>query len=430
MSSVSRSLHSDELAYLTAHELAARIRRRDLSPVDVVDAFIRRIEARNPSLNALVYLDFDGARTRAKEAERALVAGESWAPLHGIPSALKDLFDFKPGWPASLGGIRALKHHVVNGYCVFCERMEKRGGPCSSARPTALSWDSGAPATTTCLVPRATRSILPRTRAAHPEEAPRRSPMDCYPLQKARMPAARYEIPSAWCGVYGYKASFGRVPFLVRPNAFGVADSPFLFEGPITRTVEDAAIALNVLAGPDPRDPFSLIEPPVDFTAATRRSIRGLKIAYSPDLDVFPVDGKVAATVRRAVQAFEEAGAHVEEVKLGIVRSQRELSDVWSRLYMLLNLQAIENMKRDGIDLFGKHRDDFPPEYMDWVEKTNRVSGSISSATRLSGRRSTMPSRTSLKDSICWSRRPSRARRSTTPATATRLGRSRSMVSR
>src|SRR6476660_251906 len=119
---------SDELAYVPAHELAARIRRRDLSPVEVVEAFVGRIEARNPSLNALVYLGFDSARTRAREAEDALMAGKELGPLHGVPSALKDLFDFKPGWPASLGGIRALKHHVVNGYCVFCERMEKRGG--------------------------------------------------------------------------------------------------------------------------------------------------------------------------------------------------------------------------------------------------------------------------------------------------------------
>ncbi len=123
------------------------------------------------------------------------------------------------------------------------------------------------------------------------------------------------------------------------------------------------------------RDPFSLTEPVADFTAATRRSIRGLRIAYSPNLDVFPVDRKVADTVSRALRAFEEAGAHVEEVKLGVQRSQKELSDVWSRLYMLLNLQAIENMKRDGIDLFGKHREDFPPEYLGWVETTRRMSG-------------------------------------------------------
>jgi len=119
---------SDELAYVSAHELAARIRRRELSPVEVVEAFIRRIEARNPSLNAFVYLGFDSARAEAKKAERAVMAGEVLGPLHGVPSALKDLFDFKPGWPASLGGIRALKHHVVNSYCAFCERMEARGG--------------------------------------------------------------------------------------------------------------------------------------------------------------------------------------------------------------------------------------------------------------------------------------------------------------
>src|ERR1700758_467852 len=105
---------SDELAYVPAHELAVRIRRRDLSPVEIVDAFIRRIEARNPSLNAFVFLDFDGARKRAKEAERAVMAGELLLPLHGGPSALKDLLDFKPGWPSTLGGIRALKNHVVN----------------------------------------------------------------------------------------------------------------------------------------------------------------------------------------------------------------------------------------------------------------------------------------------------------------------------
>src|SRR5689334_9884364 len=125
MPSQSQALLSDELAYVPAHELAARIRRRDLSPVEVIDAFIQRIEARNPSLNAFVYLDFDGARARAKEAEKAVMAGEPLGPLHGIPSALKDLFDFKPGWPASLGGFSALKNHVVDAYCVFCERMEK-----------------------------------------------------------------------------------------------------------------------------------------------------------------------------------------------------------------------------------------------------------------------------------------------------------------
>ena len=114
---------ADELAYVTATELAARIRRRELSPVEVVDAFIERIEARNPSLNALVCLGLDDARRRAREAEQALVSGTELGVLHGVPTAIKDLFDFQPGWPATFGGIRALKDFTLDISCAFAERM-------------------------------------------------------------------------------------------------------------------------------------------------------------------------------------------------------------------------------------------------------------------------------------------------------------------
>jgi amidase/aspartyl-tRNA(Asn)/glutamyl-tRNA(Gln) amidotransferase subunit A len=98
---------ADELAYMSAAETAMRIRRRDFSPVEVVDALIARIESRNPSLNAFVFKGFDDARSAAKEAENALAGGAALGPLHGVPTAIKDLFDFKPGWPFTFGGIRA-----------------------------------------------------------------------------------------------------------------------------------------------------------------------------------------------------------------------------------------------------------------------------------------------------------------------------------
>jgi amidase/aspartyl-tRNA(Asn)/glutamyl-tRNA(Gln) amidotransferase subunit A len=375
MLSQNQTLLSDELAYVSASELAARIRRRDLSPVEVVDAFIRRIEARNPSLNAFVYLDFEGARAKAREAEGALVAGERLGPLHGVPSALKDLLDFKPGWPATLGGIRALKNHVVNSYCVFCERMETRGGAVLLGKTNSALMGFRATCDNYLFGPTRNPFNLAKNSGGSSGGSAAAVADGLLPIAEGTDAGASIRVPAAWCGAYGFKASFGRVPFVVSGNAFGAADSPFLFEGPITRTVEDAAIALNVLAGPDARDPFSLTDPATDFTAATRRSIRGLKIAYSPNLDIFPVDRGVAETVSRAVRAFEEAGAHVEEVKLGITRSHKELTDAWSGLYMLLNLQAFENMKRDGIDLLGKHREDFPPQYLEWVEKANRLSG-------------------------------------------------------
>jgi amidase/aspartyl-tRNA(Asn)/glutamyl-tRNA(Gln) amidotransferase subunit A len=116
-----------DLAYSSATELATRIKRRELSPVEVVDACIERIEARNPSLNAFVHLGFDDARQRASAAERAVMAGSELGPLHGVPSAIKDLFDFKPGWPSTFGGVRALKDLQLDLTCVYAERMERAG---------------------------------------------------------------------------------------------------------------------------------------------------------------------------------------------------------------------------------------------------------------------------------------------------------------
>src|SRR5690606_11123668 len=95
-----------DIATLTAAEQALRIRWRDFSPVELIEATIARIEKRNPSLNALIYLGFDDARREAKKAEDAVMKGGDLVPLHGVPSAIKDLFDFKPVWPTTFGGVR------------------------------------------------------------------------------------------------------------------------------------------------------------------------------------------------------------------------------------------------------------------------------------------------------------------------------------
>ena len=362
---------SDDLAYMSATELALRIRRRDLSPVEVVDAYLARIEARNPAINAFVHLGFEDARGRAKAAEHELMSGAALGPLHGVPVAIKDLFDFKPGWPATFGGVRALKNNVVDFYCAFAERIENAGAIIVGKTNSPVMGFRG-----TCdnyLFGPSRNPFNPAKNTGGSSGGSAAAVADgLLPLAEGTDGGGSIRIPSSWCGVYGYKQSFGRVPFVARPNAFG-GDAPFLFEGPITRTVEDAALALTALAGYDPRDPYSLDEQ-VDFTAATRRSIRGWKIAYSPDFDVFPMDRRVTDVVGRAVQAFADAGAEVEEVMVGIKRPQKELSDLWCRLIMPLNVQTFEIIKRSGLDLLKDHRDDFPPEYLRWIDVGYRMS--------------------------------------------------------
>ena len=362
---------ADEIAQASAAQLALQIRRRELSPVEVVDACIARIEARNPSLNALVFYGFEDARKAAREAERAVMAGATLGPLHGVPCAIKDLFDFKPGWKATFGGIRALKDFVSDSHCAFAERIEQAGA---------------------ILLGKTNSPVLGfRGTCDNPLFGPSRNPFDLarnsggssggsaaavadglLPFAEGTDGGGSIRIPASWCGAYGYKASFGRVPFFGGPNAFA-GTVPFLFEGPIARTVEDAALALTALAGYHPRDPYSLDES-VDFGAATRRGIKGWKIAYSPNLDVFPVDRRVAAVVASAVRAFEEAGARVEEVEVGIARPQQALSDLWCRLITPGSLHAFELFKAGGIDLLADHRGDLPPQLLAWLERGQRYS--------------------------------------------------------
>lgn len=362
---------ADELAYATAARLAAGIRDRELSPVEVVDAVIERIQARNPSINAIVYEGFAEAREAARAAEGAVAGGKQLGPLHGVPIAMKDLFDFKPGWPVTFGGIRALKDLVLPFHCGFAARMEQAGAiivgktnsPVMGFRGTCdnpLFGPSRNPFNTT----KNTGGSSGGSAAAVAD--------GLLPIAEGTDAGGSIRIPASWCGVYGYQPSFGRVPTLARPNGF-VALNPFIYEGPITRTVEDAALAMTALGGYHPADPFSLRDDP-DYLGALARDIAGMRIAYSANLDVYPVDRRVAEVVEQAVRVFADAGAQVEEVSLGIQHDQRELSDLWCRLLMPVNQATLAMMKAAGIDIVGDHREDLPPEFLHWLEATEALS--------------------------------------------------------
>jgi len=346
---------------MTATELARRIRERDLSPVEVMDDTLARIEARNPSLTAIVHEAFDEAREAARAAERRLSAGEDVGPLHGVPTAIKDLFDFKPGWPATFGGIRALRDYRPPWTCAWAERMERAGAIIVGKTNSPVM---GLRGVTDNYLFGPTRNPFDTTRNSGGSSGGSAASVadGLLTIAEGTDGGGSIRIPAAWCGVYGYKQSWGRVPAIIRPNAFG-ATNPFLFEGLITRTVADAALGMVALAGYDPRDPFSLDEH-VDYAAALGRDIAGMRIAYSPALDVFPVDRRVAAVVADAVRVFEQAGARVEEVELGIQRDQRELSDLWTRLIMPINVATIESLRNEGFDL----REDLPPEYRERLD--------------------------------------------------------------
>ncbi len=360
-----------ELAYTSATELARMIAARELSSTELVQATIERIEHRNQDLNAVVYKGYDDAMDAAVAADRCVVADEPLGPLHGVPTLIKDLFDFKPGWPATFGGIPALADQVIDAYCIFAERVEHAGAILVGKTNSPLMGMRG-----TCDNPLFGPTCNPfdiTKNSGGSSGGSAAAVADGFvPFAEGTDAGGSIRIPAAWCGVYGFKPSWGRVPVALRPNAFAGTD-PFVAEGPITRSVDDAALVLSVLAGYDSRDPYALPTTP-DVMAALDGDLRGKRIAYSPDFGVYPVDPGVAASVAEAVRAFEDAGASVEEIEIDIPFDHLELADLWCRIIAPLNIASIEGLKEAGIDLLGEHRDSMPPEYVRRIEEGYRLS--------------------------------------------------------
>lgn len=363
-------LKEDLLKADSASMLAAKMRRKNVSPVEAMDAAIARIEAHNPKINALIITHFDQARSSAKTAEAAIMRGDAVGPFHGVPIAMKDCFDYKPGWVTTHGGIRGLSQYVAKTSCMFVERMENAGAiivgktnsPVFGFRGVTDNFMYG---------PSKNPFDLTKNTGGSSGGSAGAVAAGLLPLCEGTDGGGSIRIPASWSGVFGYKAAYGRVPFTPGSDAFGTI-SPFIFEGPISRTVEDSALAMTALAGYDSRDLFAL-EGKVDFMGALRQSIAGKRIAYTRDYGIFPVERRVIDVVDKAVKAFEEAGAIVEEVDVGIRHTQAELSDLWCRLVAAKQVVALEGFAREGFDLRGKHHDDFPPEFWHWDEIGQRL---------------------------------------------------------
>jgi len=352
-----------EFAFRSAADLARLIATRELSPVELVDACIARIEARNQALNAFVFTDFDHARRAARDAESAVVAGAELGPLHGVPTAIKDLFDAKPGWISTFGGVPSLRGFEADWYCLWAERMEAAGAILVGKTNSPVF---GFRAVCDNSLFGATANPFDETRNPGGSSGGGAAAVadGLVSFAEGTDAGGSVRIPAAWCNLVGYKPAVGRVPVVMRPNQFG-ATAPFVHEGLLTRTVEDAVVGLGALSGYDPRDPFSLDERP-DFAAVLDGDLRGKRIAYSPNLDVHAVDPRIAEVVRDGLRHLEDAGAHVEQVELGIRRDQHELSDVWCRFGARLTLPAVLGLQAMGVDLLAG--DEIPGPLRHWLD--------------------------------------------------------------
>ena len=298
----------------SARDLATAIRNGDASSATVVDETLERIEAA-ADLNAVVTTLAESARERAREADRAAAAGEDLGPLHGVPVAIKDLRDRKAGVRNTLG-LAALSENVATTDSIVVERLEAAGAVIVATTNTpALAHTIK---TDNRLVG-ATATPFDRERSAGGSSGGSAAAVAAglATIATGSDVGGSLRVPASCCNVVGLKPSFGRVPSNSRLDAFDT-HTPFMVAGPIGRSVDDVAVAFEVMAGPDHRDPFSVPAGEGDVLESIGRPTERLSVAFSPDLDLQPVDRAVRETVADAVDDLADAGATVSEVDVSL----------------------------------------------------------------------------------------------------------------
>jgi len=314
-----------DLCFTSATDLSKLIRTKQVGIVELVEMFYQRISDLNPKLNAYLALCQDQALSNARHAQDAVQRGDDLGPLHGIPISIKDL-EMTKGIETTMGSAM-FKGRVPDMDSVVVERVRQAGAIILGKTNTP---EFGQAGTTENKLGEACRNPwnTDRTPGGSSGGAAAAVASGLCTLATGSDGGGSVRIPASFSGLFGIKPSQGRVP---RYGGYGrPSANHFSQSGPLSHTVADTALLLQVLSGPDPRDSTSLRETPPDFAAEINDGVRGWRIAWSPDFGYAGVDPGVVQVTQKAAQVFQELGAIVEEPGLTINDPFPEFLDVFS----------------------------------------------------------------------------------------------------
>ena len=297
-----------DLCWTTAADLVALIRRRKVSPLEVMQAVLTRIDKVNPPLNAYCTVAAEQALAAAKKATAAVGRkSATLGPLHGVPVSIKDLAPTKG--IRTTWGSKIFEHHVPEEDALVVERL-KAAGAIVVGKTNTPEFGAGANTFNAVFGPTRNPWNPALTCGGSTGGGGVALATGMGPLAQGSDLGGSLRLPAAFCGVVGFRTSPGCVPVWPR----GTAWNNYSVEGPMARTVGDTALMLSTIAGQDPRVPISY---PVDtraFLAAVKRpSLKGLRIAWSSDLGITPVDHEVKRVTEATLAVFRKLGARVEE---------------------------------------------------------------------------------------------------------------------
>jgi amidase len=298
----------DDICALSAVELARLIRAGQLSSREVVGAFLARIDRVNPRVNAIVTLAADRAMQCAAAADEALAGGDAVGRLHGLPIAHKDLQPTR-GMRTTFGS-PLYRDFVPDDDSLLVERVRNAGAIAIGKTNTP---EFGAGSQTFNPVFGATLNPYDLTRTCGGSSGGAAVALACnlLPLADGSDMGGSLRNPASFCSVVGLRTSPGRVPSW--PSA--AAWSSLSVDGPMGRSVEDVALLLSAMAGPDRRSPIALDDPGATFAAPLGRDFTGVRVAWWRDLGGLPVDPRVRAVVDDQRRVFESLGCRVEDAE-------------------------------------------------------------------------------------------------------------------
>lgn len=342
----------EELCQLTALDLAQKLRRKQVSAREVLDAHLRQIARVNPKVNAIVTLVPEFAQQAAKLADEAAAKGQFLGPLHGLPIAHKDLADTK-GIRTTYGS-PLFKDYIPTASSIFIERIQAAGAITLGKTNTP---EFGAGSQTFNPVFGATKNPydLSKTCGGSSGGAAVALATRMLPIADGSDMGGSLRNPAAFCGVTGFRPSPGRVPTASNWNPLSTA-------GPMARNVADLALLLSAMAGPDPRYPLSLPEPGARFAQPLTRNPKGLKIAFAANLLGLPFHRDIKAVFQSQRQLLTQLGCLVTDAEPDLTNADE--------IFKTLRAQSFFQGHADKL---AKSRDQLKATVIEEVERGARL---------------------------------------------------------
>ncbi len=308
-----------EICYMSAGDLSKLVKNKEVSPVEIIDAHLARIEATEPVLNSFITLLAEESWTAARQAEKDIQAGRYKGPLHGIPVGLKDLYN--TGGVRTTSGSKIFDTFIPEEDCTVAAKFQQAGaillGKLNMHQfaygPTGENPDYGHMHN-----PWNPEMVTGGSSGGSGSAA---AAGQCT-ITTGSDTGGSIRIPAALCGIVGLKPTYGLVSRWGLTALSWSLDHP----GPMVRTVEDAAITMNIIAGYDPKDVASAKVDIPDYTTALTGDVRGLRIGMPKEYFEAPLDPQVRKAVLDAVSMLESMGAEVKEVSFPMFNQSQAIS--------------------------------------------------------------------------------------------------------